>query len=303
MERLQPKPTSTHRTPRVNVPEELSTATHVLVRKGVQPSLTAPYEGPYRVLSRTPTGFRLQFPGRNSDIVALSRLKPAIVAQDDERDEEAPDDTTPPSPPPPGRPPGLRTRQPAPTTRQTRSATQQQQQQQQPRQPRQPQQSRTTNEPNNSSGTSQQPCSSRDVPGEPIPDASPPPPLPPRRSRRQREESPPVDPTGRVPVPDDPNLSICPDPVGEQIIADAFPHLPDPLSRDPNNVNQPLVPPRPIGREPAGPNNQTDSRRQGGAVRQRVLSFSNPQKGNFSYRRRKPDVSALRAILSNLSDG
>ena len=134
------------------------------------------------------------------------------------------------------------------------------------------------------------------MPGEPLPDS--PPPLPPRQTRRQRqrEESPAVDPTGRVNVPDDPNLSTCPDPVGEQILSDAFPHLPDPLSRDPRDVDQPLVP----ANEPTNPSPQNDSQRQGGAGRQRVLSFSKPKKGNFSFRRRRPDVNALRAILTDV---
>ena len=297
VERLQPKPTSAHRNPRVNIPDELATATHVLVRKGLQPFLTAPYEGPYRVVFRTPTGYRLQFPGRGTDVVALSRLKPAIVARDDERDEDDANDVTPPSPPPPGRPPGLRTRQPAPTTRQTRSSTQQQQQsqQQQPRQQQQQQrQQSATNEPNYSSNSSQVPCSSRDMPGEPIPDSPPPP--PPRRSRQRREEPPaPVDPTGRVEVPDDPNLASCPDPVGEEILANAFPHLPDPLSRDPRDTDQPLVPPS------ANPDQGvTTNDNQGGAPRPRVQFFSKPKRGNFSYCRRRPDVSALRKILSEL---
>ena len=287
VERLQPKPTSHHRRPRVNIPDELASATHVLVRKGVQPSLTAPYEGPYKVIARTPTGFRLQFPGRGTDIVALARLKPAFIAEEEERDEEDTNDITPPSPPPPGRPPGLRTRQPAPTTRQTRSATQQQQRSRQ-------QQPSTTTEPNESSVPSQQPCSSRDVPGEPLP-ASPPP-LPPRQSRRQRQPSPEaVDPTGRVQCPDDPNLASCPGPVGEQALAEAFPHLPCDLSRDPNDIDQPLVAARPVEGRRA-----EDTPPQGGVRKEKVLSFSNPKKGNFSYRRRRPDVSALRKILSEL---
>ena len=305
VERLQPTATSAHRRPQVNVPDELSTATHVLVRKGVQPSLTAPYEGPYEVVSRHPNGFRLRLPGRGTDIVALARLKPAIVALDDQRDENEDNDVTPPSPPPPGRPPGIRTRQPAPTSRQTRSSTQQQQQQQQqPRQQQQQPQPRTINEPNSSSASASQiPCSSRDVPGEPLPDS--PPPLPPRRTRRrrQRDDSPPVDPTGRVEVPDDPNLSTCPDLVGEQIISDAFPHLPDPLSRDPRDVEQPLAPPGPCHLDPSvlgEANPQQNSQRQGGAGRQRILSFSNPKKGNFSYRRRRPDINALKAILADV---
>ena len=88
VERLQPTATSAHRNPRVNIPDDLSTATHVLVRKGVQPSLTAPYEGPYEVVSRHSNGFRLRLPGRGTDIVALARLKPAFVASDEQRDED-----------------------------------------------------------------------------------------------------------------------------------------------------------------------------------------------------------------------
>ena len=267
VERLQPKPTSAHRNPQVHVPDELATATHVLVRKGLQPSLTAPYAGPYRVLERHPTGYRIQFPGRNSDIIALSRLKPAIVANEEEDTEGDPNDVTPPSPPPPGRPPGLRTRVPAPTTRVTRSATQ-----------------RNDSEPIRQV-PSQEPCSSRDVQGEPLPDS---PPLPPPRQRPSRRRQPdpdtPIDPTGRVEVPDDPNHAICPDPVGETILAEAFPQLPDPLSRDPSDVNQPLVPTVP------------NSNPQGGAGK-KVSFFSNPKKGNFSYRRKRPDISAINQLI------
>ena len=298
VERLQPRSTSAHRRPQVHIPEDLATATHVLVRKGIQPSLTAPYEGPFKVLSRTPTGYRLHFPGRGSDVIAISRLKPAFISHD-ERDEDE-EEVVPPSPPPPGRRPGPRTRQPAPTSRQTRSSTQQQQQQQQQQPSQQPQPQpqpapTTANEPNNnnSSHDSQQPCSSRDVPGDPLPN-SPPPPLPPRRNRRQRQPSPvAADPTGRVEWPDDPNLASCPDPVTEQTLSNAFPHLPDSLSRDPRDLDQPLVPDPP----PAPP--QNNGQGQGGA-RRRVLSFSRPKKGNFSYQRPKPDVNFLQNILSEL---
>ena len=44
----------------------------------------------------------------------------------------------------------------------------------------------------------------------------------------------------------------------------------------------------------------TGNNAQGGVGKRKVLSFSNPQRGNFSYRRRRPDVSALRKILSEL---
>ena len=260
----------------------------------MQQSLTAPYDGPFEVVSRHQNGFRLRFPGRGTDIVALSRLKPAIVARENERDEEDDNDVTPPSPPPPGRPPGLRTRQPAPTTRQTRSSTRQQQQQQ-PRQQQQHQQP-TTSEPNNSSNSSQTPCSSRDVPGEPIPDS--PPPLPPRRQRRQ-EPSPErlTDPTGRVDIPQDPNLASGPDPPGEQILADAFTHLPDPLNRDPRDLDQPLVPSAPSNSNPS------EGSVQGGAnKKKKTLSFSNPKSGHFSYRRPRPDINFLKQVLSEFNN-
>ena len=75
VERLQPKPTSTHRNPQTHVPEELATATHVLIRKGLQLSLTAPYSSPYRVLERHAHGFRVQIPGKDSDVINISGLK------------------------------------------------------------------------------------------------------------------------------------------------------------------------------------------------------------------------------------
>merc|ERR1711911_49378 len=108
VERLQPKPTAHHRRPQIHVPEELATSSHVFVlRGGVQPTLTAPYDGPYRVLQRGPNGFRVHFPGKGSDIVALARLKPAFVNREEtananDSDQEL-DDEIPPSPPPPGR--------------------------------------------------------------------------------------------------------------------------------------------------------------------------------------------------------
>ena len=108
-----------------------------------------------------------------------------------------------------------------------------------------------------------------------------------------------VDPTGGVAVPDDPNMASGPDPIGEQILSEAFPHLPDPISRDPRDITQPLVPPQPTtNSETATTDGNQTNQRQGGA--KRVLSFSNPQRGNFSYRRRRPDVSFLRKVVSEL---
>ena len=122
VERLQPKPTSAHRRPAIYLPGELEDATHVFIRRGgVQPSLTSPFEGPFRVADRNEQNFDVQIPGRGTETVALSRIKPAHVATDD--DEQNLSDNVPPSPPPPGRPPGPRTRQPQPSDRVTRQTS------------------------------------------------------------------------------------------------------------------------------------------------------------------------------------
>ena len=123
--RLQPVATSAHRVPRVHLPEDLRTATHVFVRRGgVQPSLTSPYAGPYRVITRGPASFRIAIPGRENESVNVARLKPAHISEDDDVEDEPPaTPPSPPSPPRPGRRPGVRTRQPEPTDRTTRSGT------------------------------------------------------------------------------------------------------------------------------------------------------------------------------------
>ena len=120
--RLRPIATSAHRRPRIHVPEPLLTATHVFIRRGgVQPSFTTPYTGPYRVVSRQENSFRVALPGGSTDSISISRLKPAFTSSDENDDDSTP--STPPSPPPPGRRPGVRTRSPEPTDRQTRSAS------------------------------------------------------------------------------------------------------------------------------------------------------------------------------------
>ena len=120
--RLQPAATSAHRTPRLHLPADLRSATHVFVRRPPfgQPSLASPYLGPYRVISREEHSFKIALPGGGSEAVALARLKPAFVAEDDDRPDTPPTPQTPPTPPGSGRPHGWRTRPPAPTTRRTR---------------------------------------------------------------------------------------------------------------------------------------------------------------------------------------
>ena len=103
--RLQPIPTSAHRRQNVRMPEELRDCTHVFIRKGgVQPTLSSPYSGPYRVLSRQEHFYKVSIPGRGTESVAIARLKPAVVASDREF-QANPSPLTPPPRRGPGRPP------------------------------------------------------------------------------------------------------------------------------------------------------------------------------------------------------
>ena len=80
VERLQPTSTSNHRRPRVQLPENLRTSSHVFVKRGgIQTALQSPYTGPYRVIERHQQYFRVSIPGRGTESVAISRLKPAFV--------------------------------------------------------------------------------------------------------------------------------------------------------------------------------------------------------------------------------
>ena len=98
--RLQPIPTSAHRTPLVHLPQELDTCTHVFVRRGgLQSTLASPYVGPYRVVRRNLTNFTVAIPGRSNEVVSISRVKPVFAEADEAEAAE------PASPPPPGRPP------------------------------------------------------------------------------------------------------------------------------------------------------------------------------------------------------
>ena len=298
VERMQPVPTSAHRRPAVHVPEELDTCTHVFVlRGGVQPTLTTPYDGPFRVIERTEAGIRVEFPGRPSDIVAKARLRPAIMAPPDQAGtqdhQQDLDDAIPPSPPPPGRRPGPRTRAPQPTDRVTRSASS--------RQPTSHRVQPDEDEPI--------PCGSRDVPGSPLssqtldPPSDPPSPRQPDSSQDASAELVTGDPfDGHVPA--DPNLTPCPcEPPAGPCLPEAAPNARSFTSRQERNFSN-RGGPVPISTQQPPQPPAAGTRNQGGAppTRNRVLSFSNPRQGNFSYRRRRPDVSALNAIIrSHLS--
>ena len=121
--RFQPTPTSAHRRPRLHLPSDLDTCTHVFVRRGgVQSTLSSPYLGPYRVTSRNAHNFKVAIPGRQTETVAISRVKPAVIDADAEEDPPASD------PPLPGRRPRPPQQQhPEQPTRQTRRRRQQQQ--------------------------------------------------------------------------------------------------------------------------------------------------------------------------------
>ena len=276
---MQPKPTSAHRTPSVHIPEDLNSCTHVFVlRGGVQPTLTTPYDGPYRVLDRTPEGFRIDFPGRPSDIVALARLRPAIMSQPEDQEpaqdhHQELDDAAPPSPPPPGRRPGPRTRMPETTDRVTRSTA-----------------SRQT--------VVHEPLANEN---EPILHGSPeittsPAAVPPPEPQGPPDESAAGDtnealPSARERPPTAPQ-SIPPVSVPASAPARTFTSRQERLF---SNRGGP-VPALPQAQRPQ--QQMAETRGQGGVPsRNRVLSFSKPRQGDFSYRRKKPDIAALNAIL------
>ncbi len=84
--------------PPPSIPPQLQAASHMLVRRsGMTPPLGPLYDGPYLILDHSPTTFRLQI-GPQPDVVAIIRLKPAVL----------PSDTPAAQPPHRGRPPILK---------------------------------------------------------------------------------------------------------------------------------------------------------------------------------------------------
>ena len=249
--RFQPSQTSAHRRPQIHLPEDLNTCTHVFVRRGgVTSTLSSPYLGPYRVITRNATNFRIAIPGRSAETVAVCRVKPAHMANDADAEPEVP------TPPRPGRRPGPRTRPPAQADRQTRSQRQNSQPQvaadardpSPPPSPVHPSPSRFPSTSTSGHG------------GAAAPSTSAP--------RRQGPRSWADIVSGEGQGPD----------LFEEGEAPDAPSTPTPASTPSDPAPEPEVLPAPPQRV------------------KKTLSFSNPQKGHFSYRRR-PDVNALSALI------
>ena len=317
--RLQPTATSAHRRPRVFIPEELRKASHVLVRRGgIQPSLSAPYSGPHKIMSREENSYRIAMPGGRPENISISRLKPAIMPTDEDNLDLTP--PPPPSPPRPGRRPRPPRNPPPASTRNTRSNT------------------RNNNDASQDDELDERLNRLRSVPGDPVNepriDVEPEPPgTPPMAQRPQRQQramspfsdeldesddasttpappvalhSPPASPQPSIPDPHDghtppnENLAACPcDPP-------AGPCAPNPRhfttrrQRTFSNRGGP-IPEFQENNDPP-PNNDNSSSPNIGQRPKQTLSFSKPNPKNFSYRRRRPDVNALRQMLLTLNE-
>ncbi|GFR26821.1 unconventional myosin-Vb [Trichonephila clavata] len=85
---LKPTPASCHSSTSCFVHTPLKTCSHVVVRvEGLKPSLTAPYQGPFEVLSRTDKHFTIKINDRTSTI-SIDRLKPAFLLNDTDSTKE-----------------------------------------------------------------------------------------------------------------------------------------------------------------------------------------------------------------------
>ena len=309
--RVQPKPTSAHRRPNVHIPQDLRNSSHVFVQRGgVQPSLSTPYVGPYRVTNREQSSFRIAIPGSQSENVNIARLKPAILP-DDEDSQEPPDSPTP--RPPPGRRPRPPLNPPPASDRETRqSSSRRNNENQNPLQPDPlafdpgegtSAQARAQSDPALSDeedeylhrlrrlrnwGPSDN-NNSNDI----TPPPSPPPVAIPAPSPPPDQHVPdPFD--GHVPpskklaaCPCEPPAGPCVAPPPRRFTAPrerTFSNRGGPIPEFQSNDDQtPQVPQSPNTNRQARPPRQ----------------FSNPKPHNFSYRRRRPDVNAFFNILSD----
>ena len=79
MQQLRPVPTTHHAHHKPHVTKELSSSTHVFVRKdALRKSLQPPYDGPFQVVSRSTKYFTVHVNGHDQTI-SLDRLKPAHI--------------------------------------------------------------------------------------------------------------------------------------------------------------------------------------------------------------------------------
>lgn len=99
MEKIKPCPASNHANHKPFVFKDLNSCEHVFVRKDMVTSpLTPPYDGPFKVLKRSPKAFKIELKGR-SPYVTIDRLKPAY------QEREEPTIDAPPFPVPTDAPP------------------------------------------------------------------------------------------------------------------------------------------------------------------------------------------------------
>ncbi|GFY55303.1 gag-Pol polyprotein [Trichonephila inaurata madagascariensis] len=86
---LKPTLASCHSSTSCFAHTALKTCSHVFVRvEGLKPSLTAPYQGPFEVLSRTDKPFTTKINDRTSTI-SIDRLKPVFLLNDADSTKEA----------------------------------------------------------------------------------------------------------------------------------------------------------------------------------------------------------------------
>lgn len=80
---LRPTNTAHHSIPKTFESKSLSTASHVFVRNdSVRPSLSFPYDGPFKVIKRRPKFYTIFMRSRNQNI-SVDRLKPAFTSNDE----------------------------------------------------------------------------------------------------------------------------------------------------------------------------------------------------------------------------
>ena len=98
MSNLKPPPVRPQLQHKSHVSNTLSRCTHVFVRHDrVRKSLQPPYDGPFKVLTRSDKHFTLQFPNR-IDVVSIDRLKPAHIDTSTSENPPTTDSQPPPVP-------------------------------------------------------------------------------------------------------------------------------------------------------------------------------------------------------------